>query len=263
VTAEERLASGDPAGALDALQREVRSRPADAKLRVFLFQLLCILGEWQRALNQLEVAAGMDAAALPMAQTYREAIACELLRNEVFAGRKAPLLLGEPEPWLALMVEALLRDGRGEADAAQRLRDDAYAQAPSNPGRLDGEPFEWIADADMRLGPVLEAVVNGRYCWLPLMRLSRVEVEPPADLRDMVWTPAQLVFANGGETVALLPTRYVGSEKADDALLALSRKTLWQEPRPGFYAGLGQRVFATSGGDKPLLDVRTIEWMAA
>ena len=38
--AETQLAASDPAGALQALTQEVRAQPADAKLRVFLAQLL-------------------------------------------------------------------------------------------------------------------------------------------------------------------------------------------------------------------------------
>jgi len=49
--AEQALKSGDPHGALARLQEDVRARPADAKLRNFLFQLLCVVGQWERALN--------------------------------------------------------------------------------------------------------------------------------------------------------------------------------------------------------------------
>jgi len=58
--AERSLREGDPAAALARLQDDVRARPADAKLRVFLFQLLCVLGQWERALNQLKVASELD-----------------------------------------------------------------------------------------------------------------------------------------------------------------------------------------------------------
>jgi type VI secretion system protein ImpE len=257
------IAAGDPQAALAQLQAEVRANPSDPKRRVFLFQLLCVLGQWQRALTQLDLSAQMDAAALPMAQTYREAIACELLRAEIFAGRKVPLLFGEPEPWVALLVEALLREGRGEADDARRLRDQAFEDAPTAAGRIDGEPFEWIADADMRLGPVLEAVINGRYYWVPFARLARIEIDAPVDLRDTVWAPARLTFANEGDTVALVPARYPGSEASTDGLIQLARKTEWDEPSAGFYVGRGQRLFTASGGDRPLLDTRVIEWDGA
>ena len=44
----ELLKAGDPAGALAALQEKVRASPGDARLRIFLFQLLCVLGDWKR-----------------------------------------------------------------------------------------------------------------------------------------------------------------------------------------------------------------------
>ncbi len=256
------LRAGDPPQALKLLQDQVRAKPSDAKLRVFLFQLLCVLGQWERALNQLQLVGELDPSALPMVQTYREAIACERLREAVFAGRKVPLLFGEPEPWVALLIEAVLRDGRGDADDAHTLRSQAFEQAPASAGVVDGQAFEWLADADMRLGPVLEAVINGRYYWVPLNRLSRLRIEAPADLRDAVWSAAQLQFANGGESVALIPTRYVGTP-LDDGALALARRTEWAEPRPGFFVGRGQRVLGTDGGDFALQDVREVEFNAA
>jgi type VI secretion system protein ImpE len=33
-------------------------------------------------------------------------------------------------------------------------------------------------------------------------------LEAPEDLRDLVWMPAHLRFENGGESLALIPTRY-------------------------------------------------------
>lgn len=259
--AEQALRDGDPAAAIRQLQAQIRTHPADAKLRVFLFQLLCVQGDWARALNQLSVAGELDASALPMVQAYRETIHCELLREQVFKGQKVPLLFGEPEPWIALLIEALLREGRGEDVDAARLREQAFEQAPATAGTAQGEgaptPFEWIADADMRIGPVLEAVVNGRYYWVPFTRLATVHIEPPADLRDRVWMPATLTFSNGGEVVAFLPTRYAGSS-LDDPLIALARKTDWSEPRPGLFIGNGQRMLATDAADLALMDLRSI-----
>ncbi len=255
--AEQALRDGDPPRALKLLQDQIRTAPADAKLRVFLFQLLSVLGQWERALNQLTVSGELDASTLAMVQTYREGIQCERLRDEVFRGKKVPLLFGEPEAWVALLIEAMLRDGQGSADDAQKLRDQAFEQAPATAGTLDGKPFAWLADADMRLGPVLEAVINGRYYWVPMIHLAKVTVEAPVDLRDCVWTAAHFEFTNGGESVALIPTRYAGTDLTQNDL-ALARKTEWNESRPGFYTGLGQRVFTTDAGDFGLMDVRSL-----
>jgi type VI secretion system protein ImpE len=256
--AETTLKSGDPGAALSQLQEQVRARPADPSLRIFLFQLLCVLGHWERALNQLEVASGLDPGALAMAQMYGEAIRCEAIRSEVFAGRKSQVIFGEPEQWLALLIESRLVGGRGDAQQSERLRQQAFEDAPVSAGAIDGRRFEWIADADSRLGPVLEAVINGRYYWVPFNRLSRVAIEAPSDLRDFVWMPAHLQFANGGESVALIPTRYPESHASDDGLIALARKTVWIEVGEDVHHGLGQRVLTTDSEDVPLMDIRQI-----
>ena len=256
--AEQSLRDGDPHAALKLLQEEVRGKSSDPKLRVFLFQLLSVLGQWERALNQLEVAANLDPATLAMAQTYREALRCEVLRAQVFEGRKSPMVFGQPEQWLALLIESLLLSGRGQTQESDALRARAFDEAPATSGTLNGQAFEWISDADMRLGPVLEAVINGRYYWVPFNRLTKVSIEEPEDLRDVVWTPAHLLLENGGEAYALVPTRYADTEKSEDGALLLARKTTWEEPRPEFFCGLGQRVVSTDAGEVSLLDVREI-----
>jgi type VI secretion system protein ImpE len=256
--AEQALRDGDLETALKRLQEQVRANPADAKLRIFLFQLLSVIGQWDRAMTQLGVAAELDAAAIPMAQMYREALNCEVLRADVFAGKRAPMIFGQPEKWLALLIESTLLAARGEAAHANTLRDQAFEEAPSSAGTLDGTAFEWIADADMRLGPVCEAVVNGRYYWIPFERLSRLDIEAPEDLRDLVWLPAHFVFTNGGEAVGVIPTRYPGSESAEDSSLRLAHKTEWIEAGEGVFHGLGQRMLTTDNGDKALLATREI-----
>lgn len=256
--AETALRDGDPDAALQLLQAQVRAHPSDAKLRIFLFQLLALQGQWERALAQLEVTAELDASALAMLQTYREALHCERLRSEVFAGRKAPLIFGQPEAWLALLVESLLETGRGHREQADALRARAFNAAPACPGTVDGQAFEWIADADMRLGPVCEAVINGRYYWVPFQQLSLIALDAPEDLRDSVWMPAHFQFGNGGEAVGLIPTRYPGSESDPDPMIRLARRTEWLQAGEGVYNGLGQRVLATDRGDFALMDLREI-----
>jgi type VI secretion system protein ImpE len=256
--AERAVRDGDLDAALNHLQQRVRTEPANVDLRVFLFQLLCVTGQWDRALTQLSVAADLDAKALAMAQMYREAIQCERLRSEVFAGRKSPVVFGEPEEWLALLIESLLVAGRSDGGDSNSLRERAFDAAPTTSGRIDDQPFEWIADADMRLGPVCEAIVNGRYYWIPFARLARIDLEAPADLRDFVWMPAHFQFENGGESVGVIPTRYPGSADVADAHIRLSRKTIWTEASPTVFHGLGQRILTTDAGEHAILDVRTI-----
>lgn len=257
MTPEECLKQSDPGQALSLLSEQVRDNPGDALARVFLAQLLCVTGEWSRALAQFQVAAELDPAATLMRMIYSDAVRCEVLRAEVMAGRKMPMVLGQPPQWLVTLLQALTSDSTSGPDAPAEIVTRALGQAPATRGSIDDEPFEWIADADVRYGPVFEAFVNGRYYWIPMERLARVEFDAPADLRDLVWQPARLRFANGGETVGLIPVRYPGSER-EAGPLQMARRTEWREIAPGMAVGLGQRVLATDRKDHALLDVRTL-----
>ena len=258
--AEAALRAGDPRAALQHLTAAVRAEPADGKLRIFMAQLLCVLGQWGRAHTQLNVVADMNAETVPMRETVGHAIRCELMRAQVFAGKRTPMVFGQPDEWLALLIESLLQQGHGNQPMAEDLARRAYDAAPPASGRIDGTAFEWIADADTRLGPVLEACVNGRYYWVPFSRLFKVVFDAPEDLRDCVWMPAQLMFSNGGETVALVPTRYPGSQDSADGAICLARKTEWTAAGEDRWVGLGQRVLITDAGEHDLMAVRVIEF---
>ena len=266
--AEEELRRGNVAGALAQLKAAVQQNPAEAKYRAFLFQLLSIVGKWDSALNQLEVAGDLDPGMLAMVQAYREALRCEQQRGEVFDGRRSPVILGEPDRWLALLIQSLKHTAVGQHAQASRLREEALEAAPATAGTIEvtgdhQSTFEWLADADLRLGPVLEVFLNGQYYWIPLHRIAQIDLEAPADLRDFVWTPAHFTWANGGQAVGMIPTRYPGSEASEDPLIQLARKTDWIDG-PGADAespsdqGIGQRMLATDQDEFALLDIRKI-----
>ena len=256
--AEKLLQSGQLGEALAALEAEVRADPTSAKLRVFLFQLLSVLGDWERALTQLNVAAELDAVNLLMAQVCRTAISCEMLRAEIFAGKRSPLVFGQPDEWVAWLVQANQMIAEGKYKASQTLRERAFDKAPAVPGSIDNHRFQWIADADSRLGPLLEIIVDGKYYWVPFTAIKRIQIEPPTDLRDVVWIPAHLTWVNEGEASGLIPTRYPDSESTEDSAIRLARKTEWIERPGGVYLGLGQRMFATDKSEFSLLQVRQI-----
>ncbi len=257
--AKEFIAAGRLADALKELQAEIRQKPEDRKLRIFLFQLNCLLGHLDKALTQLQVLASLDAETMLLAQIFRPVIACEMLRRDVFAGKRTPLIFGEPAEWVGLLVQSAGLLAAGQHDGAAELRQRAFEAAPTTSGTVNGTPFEWIADADSRLGPLLEMILDGKYYWAPFTRIARIEIDPPSDLRDLVWTPARFVWANGGAVTGHIPVRYVGTESALDDSLRLARSTAWTEPGPDNFVGLGQRILATDAAEYPLLECRHIE----
>ncbi len=255
--AREALRLGDVQGALAALKADVRKAPRDARLRTFLFQMFCISGEWDRALTQLTAAGELDGLALPMVQAYKTCIRCEMLRESVFRGERSPMVLGDPGDWVPLLIEATKLLGTGKPAEAAALRDQAFERAPESAGLLNETPVEWVADADPPLGPVLEVFVNGNYMWVPFARISRLELDPPADLRDQVWMPARFRWSNKGEAVGFVPTRYPGSATAE-AALQLARRTDWIELSEDWSLPIGARMLATDADETALMDVRTL-----
>lgn len=246
------IKAGNAAGALAALQAGIRANPSDARLRVFLFQLLCVTGDWHRAVQQLKTAATLDPDSETMARMYREAIVAELWREKVFAGEKSPGFRNDPPGWLTDMAEALRLDANSDVKAPAELRAKAMDAAPATPGTLNGTPFDWLADADARLGPVLEIVLNGAYVWLPFADIRQMTFEAPTDLRDLVWTPVTLDLTDGTQCIGLVPTRYPGSHASDGH--ALARTTDWIDHG----AGLGQRMLVTDTLEMPLLELRMV-----
>jgi type VI secretion system protein ImpE len=252
------LKAGQLRDALQALTAQVRSRPADAALRVFLFQLLALLGEWERAENQLKVAGELDAQNALMVAAYAFALDGERERERVFAGAAEPAMPGDPSPWQTLLTQSLRCFCAGELERAAQLREQAFEQADAAGGTIDGVRFEWIADGDSRIGPCLELIVKDGYRWAPFTHIRELRFDAPTDLRDKVWSPVEIAWASGGSTVGFVPSRYCGTGRAEDAELTLARRTDWTDCGHGGFVGSGQRMLVTDAGEYPLLDVRTI-----
>jgi type VI secretion system protein ImpE len=255
---EESVRAGNLSQALEVLQQRVRANPGDPKSRIFLYQLLVVLGQWDRAATQLKIATDLDASTLILGEVGRQALQAEQMRAHVFSGSTTPVLMGEPAPWLALLLEALRLSAQGHFEKAADLRGQALRDAPTRSGTLNGERFEWLADADSRIGPCLEIIIDGKYLWSPFDRIKSLRMEPPADLQDVVWAQVIVTWANEGQSPALIPARYAGTESSAEDALKLSRRTEWVSQPAETWFGLGQRMLATESGEYPLLETREI-----
>jgi len=244
--------------ALSALQGQVRQRPDHPDSRVLLFALECILGRWDRARVQLDAVASLSQEWVMPAHLYRQLLACETARLEVFAGTRQPLILGEPEAWLGGLVGALALEAGGKPDQAWDLRERALQEVLPVSGAINGETSPWISDADPRLGPVLESYLEGNYHWIPFRRILTLESDPPEALVETVWHPVRIRLTTGADIRAHVPVRYPGTEKSGDGLLRLGRKTEWTDLPGGWQVPLGQRVLAAEPGDHGWLECRRI-----
>lgn len=240
---------------LQMAEQQVRIHPAQVACRHSLFQLLCITGDWSRALQQLQLCARMDANYTQEAQLFGELIRCEMFRRSCFQGEQRPGLILPPPAWMEDLLTALACNARGETNEADKRRSRALNAITDVRGRWNGDEFDWISDSDSRTGPVAELVMGGVYIWLPISQIHSLDSSSPTRLTDLLWKPVNITLVNGDSHGAWLFTRYSGSEHAADAL-RLCRETAWQDgPGETIVQALGQKVWLTSHGDINLLDL--------
>lgn len=246
--ADEFLRAGDLAGARAALVETIKASPADQRARIYLFQLLCVMGEWEKAKIQLRGLAQLSPEAQMLSVAYNQAIEAEAVRAAAFAGATPFVAAIATSPWVEQLAQALTLEAQGRMDEAAPLREEAFDQAGDTPGEIDGQAFTWIADADARFGPTFEAIFQGRWGLIPFEAVQQIKSEGPQDLRDVVWLPAELTLRSGQSVAVMLPGRYPGSDTEKDAELRLGRGTQWTPSALGDQ-GLGQRLWTLSGGD--------------
>jgi type VI secretion system protein ImpE len=248
-----------PAGEIETIETSIRREPAVALHRWALFQWLCVTGQWERAVQQIQIFAQLDPPWARVAQAGRELVRAELLRTKVMAGLAKPGFVFDDVPaWMQSLLDALELAAQGRLDASDDTRERALDLAPLVAGRGGGHAFAWIGDSDSRLGPVCEFVTAGRYRWLPLADIAGWRIECSGSPIDIVWVSCVLTLIDGAVLRGFMPARYPvsGSEAAHDReALQLGDTTVWQDRgRTGVFAS-GRKTWATSAGDFGLFEL--------
>lgn len=244
----------------DRVKESIRDQPQTTAHRFALASLLALRGDYDHALQQLQTLALLDKEFVMTAQMLRMLIRAERMREQTFAGSYRPLILGQPEPWLGVYLQALVEPPHRAAE----LRHGVVDQLPVIGGSADNQEFQWICDGDSRLGPCFELVLDGQYYWVPANQVAQFEFSPPAVALDLVWAPIRVTLANGGSQPAYMPVRYPpyppgGATGTDDAFL-LGHRTEWDEAAPDSWHGHGRRIWIADGEDIPMFSVETLKF---
>lgn len=218
--------------AIKALGEELRSNPLDAKRRTFLFELLLFAGEYDRAEKQLDLLAGAGAEAAAGTLLYRSALHAERSRQSMFANHETPPL----------------------------------KQEVIHGGVWNGSPFSEFADSDPRIGANLEVYLAGSYTWIPIHYLRRIEIEPPTNLRDLMWASARVETSSDfrlqelGEV--LLPVLCPLTFRHADEVVQLGRESAWEPDEKYGEIPYGAKMILIDGVEVPLLQIRSVVWSA-
>jgi type VI secretion system protein ImpE len=260
--ASEHYQAGRLREALVAATEEVKARPGDASHRGFLCELLCFAGELERADRQLDALGQLDPQQAMGVSLLRHLLRAEQARQQFHAEGRLPEFLTAVSPDLRrrLAASIALREGKG-AEAA-RLLEEAEAERPRVPGRLNGEPFEDFRDLDDLSASFFEVLAaSGKYYWIPAELVELIEFHPPERPHHLLWRPARMVVRGGGpDGVVYLPALYAGSHRSDDDRLRLGRATDWSGGEGEPVRGVGQRTFLAGERDVPILELERLEF---
>ncbi len=215
--------------AIEALNAELRDNPADVQRRTFLFELLCFAGNYDRADKQLDILSSENPQAGMGGLLYKSALHAERDRQTMFEKETFPL-----------------------------------SSAPSPvAGKLNGQPFSSIEDADPRIGARIEIFAAGQYMWIPFAQLAAIEIPAPKRLRDLLWSPSKLTPGPAYEGFELgeilLPVIAPLSWKHSDNAVRLGRATEWVDHGETGQIPVGQKMLLIDDEEIPILEVRQLE----
>jgi type VI secretion system protein ImpE len=258
--AKELLAAGRIDEAIEELLRHVKANPSDDAARTFLFELSCLTGAWERAERQLDVIGHQSTKAQLGVMVYRANINAERERQRVFKEGVQPHFLREPPAYIDLHIEAFRQLNAGQTAEARATLDRAEEERPAIAGNLKGQAFADFRDYDDFVAPVLELIVKDRYVWLPLEQIKSIQMSPPKQLRDMIWTSARIEASDGTIGEVYMPTLYFGSNAAENGQVRLGRMTDWKQITDNLSMAQGLRLFLVDGEDKTLFEASPIEF---
>jgi type VI secretion system protein ImpE len=251
---------GNLSAALKQLTQDVRANPINSHLRIFLFELLCFAGDFDRAEKQLDVIAHQNSDMQIGSAIYTQILQAEKARRAVFSGNQFPEFLTNPPEHAAYHLEALQLFRDGKSEEAFILLEKALELRPPLSGTNEGNLFHQFEDCDPFLGPFLEAIINGRYHWLPLERVQSIELIKPQHLRDLIWARARIASLDGEAGDVFLPVLYSGSSDHPEDAVRLGRATTWIDTGAGLVRGAGQRMFLIDEQECALLELTEIHF---
>jgi len=252
--------SGQLGEAIEELTVQVKGNPTNIGMRTFLFELLSFAGDWDRAERQLDVIGHQSVEASIGVEVYRQNLKAERMRHRVFCEGIAPNFLVDPPSYVNLLLAATYSVRHGNHDEARQLLDQVEAERPQCAGKINDRPFQDFRDCDALTGPVLELVFQGKYSWLPFEQIKRIEVVPPRNLRDLLWTNARIEAADGTVAEVFLPTLYFDSSAHANDQVKLGRMTEWKAVGPALDLAAGLRLFIADNDEKTVLEMGSIEF---
>ncbi len=254
--------SGNLSAAIEVALAFVKANPTDYSARIFLFELSCFAGDWDRAVRQLDVIGHQDTTAMVGSLIYRQCIEAEKKRADFFAKGSKPEFLGTPPDYIYGLLTANNRLREGNLTEAREILDTVEEQRPAFKCLVNGKEVEDFRDYNELTSSILEVVIKDSYVWVPFADIERIEFFERKSLRDNFWIQAKLDSSSGTNGEVFIPALYNESWKADDEKVRFGRLTDWRDAGDDIFIGEGMKLFAVGSDHMPIIDISTVEFVS-
>ncbi len=243
-----------------AVANELRRQPGNAGKRAFYAELLCLLGEFEKADSQLATLQTLAPDALVTVGTWRQLLQAAQARVDVHAAGRTPELLGEADNRTRVRLDMLIaireQDWPGAARQALLLEE----SRPIRPLWVNGKAVDDLRDLDDVDAGLLEVLAsNGKYFWVCTTQVESLALHRPERPLDLLWRKAELTLLDGTHGQVFIPMIYATPTDNEQALLG--RATQWQD-RAGLVRGIGLRTWLIGDEAMPLSRIDNVECTA-
>lgn len=246
------------------LQRE----PTNIKQRSLLSEMLCLMGDIERADKHLDIICQQEPKYFVGANTIRQLIRAEMTRKECFMQGAFPEFLDKPDTVQQLHLAALIEIRNNNNSKASALLEQAIEHTQELTGECNGVVFNCIRDLDDVFAPFLEVLTTtGKYYWFSFNQIKNINFYLPEHPLDLLWRRAELQLFNDKVCEIYIPATYLyfndlNLPVQDINAYRLARKTDWytlDAKNKKITRGIGQKILLVGDDVFPILDIKNLK----
>ncbi|MCK5817730.1 MAG: virulence protein, SciE type [Psychromonas sp.] len=235
------LQEGKLTEAIEYLETELKDDPLNTDYRSSLIEMLCIIGDLERADAQLDIIALKNPQFTVGATNLRQLLRAQQSRLDFINGKSVPELFNGTTPYSEALVKLNIELHNGD-DKSINDAVDLFEEKREKIGcKVNDKEIKEFRDLDDTLGSFIEIfTTDGKYYLADLSDIQYIIFKPIASTIERVWRRVELCIKNGSTGEAHIPIVYANSKT--DAQ-KLGRETDWIDSTENVSIGLGLKTW--------------------
>ena len=245
------IAQGQLQMAKEWLEQLLKDDPLSMELRSVFVELLCVMGELDKADQQLDMMVRQHPDCLLGAVNLRHLIRAQTARLDFYQGGATATLFHEPDSSFETLLSLLMSLREGDVSNAERHAQELEAlREPVQLHFNQQQDVTVLRDLDDSLCGYLELLgTDGKFYLVKFNEIESLELKPVSSIVEMAWRRVNIAVKNGPNGEAFLPVCY---PQSSSELCKIGKETDWQEHSDYLVTGLGQKMLLVNDEAVPI-----------